>query len=320
MEDKKVNSTEGDGDMLPEGGLWGVIVTYRRPEDLSRMITSLEEQTRRVDHLIVVDNASETAVREAAVSAGATYIDAGDNLGPAGGIALGLRHVLERADPADWVMLFDDDDPPRTDELVEQLWVFAHECVQTFPRTAGVGLAGARYLPTKGIVERVRDEELRGLISVDHIGGNQLPLYSVRAVQAVGVPDPGLFFGFEELEYGLRFRAAGYSLLVCGELWMVERGVRGRRDLGKQSLRTTRKTAGWRRYYTVRNTTLIAKRHGTPRAAITVAIVGGVKACLALASVGRPLNEVILPLRGAVDGWLERTGRTVNPGDAIKTT
>ena len=46
--------------------LWGVIVTYRRAEVLRQTMRKIENQTKPVDNLIVVDNGSEPGVANAA--------------------------------------------------------------------------------------------------------------------------------------------------------------------------------------------------------------------------------------------------------------
>lgn len=294
--------------------LWAIVVTYRRPAALAEMLSKIAEQSRAPDHVIVVDNDSDPDVRRTADAIGAIYLDARDNLGPAGGIALGMKHVLAEAADDEWVVLFDDDDPPPTDDLLETLESFAAECVARDPRTGAVGLSGARYDRRWGVFRRVPDAELRGPVAVDYIGGGQFPLYSCEAIRACGVPDPGFFFGFDDAEYGLRLRRRGFALFVPGELWQAQRMRHGRVGLNTVDLRTGDQTAAWRRYYGVRNTTLIASRYGTAFALIWVAKAGALRGCAALVRARRPLREVLLPLRGSIDGLLGRTGRTVDPG------
>ncbi len=300
--------------------LWAVVVTFHRPAELTNMLAKLAEQTRPPDRVIVVDNGSQPDARHAADEGGATYLDAGDNLGPAGGIALGMQHVLDRADDRDWVVLCDDDDPPVSNDLLGTLWAFAADCRDREPRTAAVGLSGARYDRRWGVFRRVPDEELHGAVRVDYVGGGQFPLYSCRVVRECGVPDPGFFFGFDDAEYGLRLRRSGYAVFVPGELWRVQRTLHGRLRLSRAALRTGHATPAWRRYYAVRNTTLLARRHGSPFAVAYAAGGGAARAALALLRAGRPAREVGLPWRGAVDGLAGRTGRTVDPGMNVKAS
>ena len=307
-----------DGPGTPR--LWAIVVTYHRPAELKNMLAKLSEQTRPPDRVIVVDNGSQPDARRAADGAGATYLDAGDNLGPAGGIALGMQHVLDRADDRDWLVLCDDDDPPASDDLLATLWAFAADCRDREPRTAAVGLSGARYDRRWGVFRRVPDEELHGTVGVDYVGGGQFPLYSCGVVRECGVPDAGFFFGFDDAEYGLRLRSSGYAVFVPGELWRAQRALHGRLGVSRAALRTDNATSSWRRYYAVRNTTLLARRHGSPLALAYAAVGGAARATVALMRAGRPRREVLLPWRGAMDGLAGRTGRTVDPGTNTKAS
>lgn len=302
-----------------EPQLWGLVVTFRRPEALRVTLTRIAEQTRVPDRLLVVDNGSDPAVRRAAEAMGADYLDSGDNLGPAGGIALGMEHVLERAGEDDWVVLFDDDDPPSRNDLIGELWSFAGVCTRLDTRTAAVGVVGSRYDRRRGVFRRVPDDELHGAVAVDYIGGGQFPLYSCRAVRACGVFDRSYFFGFDDAEYGLRLRRAGYSLYAHGDLWHDQRASNKRLRLSESALRTANEASGWRRYYAVRNTTLMARRYATPVAVAYVACGGGLRAAVSLAKAKRPVGQVSLPLRGAWDGLIGRSGRTIDPGSGGKT-
>jgi len=296
------------------------MVTYRRPEDLRTSLVTIQGQSKQPDTLLVVDNGSEASVRVVAQAAGVDYVDAQKNLGPAGGLALGMRWVLERADDVDWMLLLDDDDPPVGSDEIESSWRLATERAvaqyNSGGRIGAVGVTGADYQRRTGSVRRLDDDELCGLVDVDHIGGGMLPMYSVEAVRRVGVMDSDLFFGFEELEYGLRLRRAGYRLVVDGDRWLARRVKQLRAGLKRRDLRTPIATVAWRRYYGVRNLVLIAKRHGTWTGVLSVSVLGSARGVLQMLRARRPLAEVALPLLGAADGLLGRSGRRINPSSA----
>ena len=98
-----------------------VVVTHRRLEQLSASLDVVCGQTRPIDHLIVVDNADEQAVRELveAQPVEATYIGSKHNLGGAGGFALGMLHAL--ATGADLVWCADDDGRPEGPNVLATL-------------------------------------------------------------------------------------------------------------------------------------------------------------------------------------------------------
>jgi glycosyltransferase involved in cell wall biosynthesis len=305
--------------MAEPPALHAILVTYRRPADLRVTLRRLGEQERPPDRLVVVDNAADPGAEQTAAEARASgltveYVAAPENLGPAGGIALGMRRILEAAAPEDWVVLVDDDDPPEEPGALARLERFAGRMISKDPRTAGVGLMGARFDWRRGRPVRVPDRELDGVVAVDYVGGNKLPMYRVEAIHQVGPFRPELFFGFDDLEFGLRLGARGYALYVDGGAWRTRRADRGR--LGRNRFPSSvLDQPSWRRYYSLRNVIWILRQHGRDLTAAKLALLGG---------VGKPLANVVRAPRLATrhlrlnwealrDGWTGRMGRTVEP-------
>ena len=299
--------------------LQGLLITYRRPAELAQTLTRLAEQTRRLDRLVVVDNHPTPENRELVrartpARLPSEYVEAPENLGPAGGIALGVRAIDSSADDGDWIVLLDDDNPPATGSLLEELENFGERMLGQDPSTGAVGLVGARFDPTAGRLRRVLDTELVDGVAVDYVGGGQFPFYRVEAVRAVGNFREDLFFGFDDLEYGLRLRAAGYAIYGHGDLWREERRRQGRLGL------TVRPAAGiaepsWRRYYSLRNLIAILRSSGNTGGALRVTLVTGL-AVPALNLARRPrlaARNLGLNTRACLHAWTGRMGRTVEP-------
>lgn len=299
--------------------LHGVLVTFRRPADLAVTLRRLAGQTRRLDRLIVVDNNADRHVNELVTAhpdaaSIVEYLPAPDNLGPAGGLALGCSRVLRAAADHDWVMFFDDDNPPRTARGVQEIVEFASDMVRCDPSIGGVGLVGARFNARSGLMERVADRDLRGPVEVTYVGGGQLPCYNVTAMQEVGVPNANLFFGFDDLDYGLRFGAAGRKLYVNGAKWARERQVFGL--IGNDKSPSRRLDAvGWRDYYSTRNLVWILRSRGHHVAAARVLA----RSILAKAVYNLPRDpraawsHFARGARAALDAYTGRMGRTVDP-------
>lgn len=291
----------------------GVLITYRRPVDLAETLRALLAQSRPPDTLVVVDNDPSCSARSLIDAyPSAVYVAAGDNLGPAGGLALGVAIAIKDAADDDWILLLDDDDPPTGSEQLAQLYEFADR-VSTDDSTVGVvGLVGARYNVRRGRNERIGDSDLHGVVRVDSIGGNQLPMCRVRAVRTVGVPDASLFFGLDDLEYGLRFVTAGWRIVVDGDEWKRLRAGYGRGGLDRAQLRTETMLSPWRAYYASRNLILIARRFGGARGFIS-------SSCISIARLTRALlqrqrrSTARMIAKGCIDGWLGRGGRRVDP-------
>jgi glycosyltransferase involved in cell wall biosynthesis len=299
---------------MSESRLLGIVVTYKRPSELGQSLAALVAQTRRLDRLIVVNNEPGSDVRAVVeqhpLAAGTvSVIDTPDNLGPAGGIASGMEALLQDASDTDFVVVFDDDDPVVDNEVLADLAVAA---AAGGPRLGGVGLRGAVLDRRTG---RLRPPSMAGSDAapsarVDYLKSGWTPLYSVRAIREIGPFDAGLFFGFDDLEFGLRLVDAGY-LLEAHELGREQADPPSTPSLGYRR-------AEWRTYYTVRNLVIVLRRHASPSAvALTVLLQG----------VAKPLFNL---LRGPRSGWpqcrmawtaiwhatIGRHGRTVSPETA----
>ena len=94
-----------------------VVVTHNRRDLLLESLAALHHQTRPLDALVVVDNASTdgsaAAVRDRFPDV--QVVELRRNTGGAGGFASGLCHALSRA--GDLVWLMDDDTVPASDAL-----------------------------------------------------------------------------------------------------------------------------------------------------------------------------------------------------------
>ena len=193
--------------------------------------------------------------------------------GAGGGLAVGMG-VLHQARPQDWIVLLDDGDPPQWSSMFGELLAFGQAMRRTDGKTAGVGLIGARFDWASGRLVRPPDGELDGPVTIDYIGGGQFPLYLAEAVRQVGPFSAPLFFGCDDLEYGLRWRA-GYSLYASGALWLQLRRKFGHTGMVVRP-RVELQEPTWRRYYSLRNTIHILRTFGGTTAAIRVTALQGV--------------------------------------------
>jgi len=280
------------------------------------MLVAVARQTLPLERLLVIDNDPTAPARSVVerFAANADYVVAPENLGPAGGIALGVEHVLERAEPDDWVVVLDDDDPPTRDDAFEVLAAFGAEMRAANARIGAVGLTGARFDRRAGRMVRVPDDELHGAVPVDYVAGNQFPFYSVNALREVGPPRAHLFFGFDDLELGLRLADAGYALHASGETWLRARAEAGR--LGAVPGPSIRlEEPSWRRYYSLRNLIWILRDRGSLTGAARVTlVVGAAKPVANLArDPVRAFRHMCLNARAVRDGWFGRMGRRLEP-------
>jgi glycosyltransferase involved in cell wall biosynthesis len=261
----------------PAHRTFGVLLTFRRPHDLDRSLGAIAAQSTQFAELVVVDNApgarsSSLVDRHRGGLGPVTYVGSATNLGPAGGRSLGVQELLGRADDDDWIVFLDDDDPVAAPDLVERLIASADRMYGIDPRTAGVGLRGARLDRWTGHLVPVEGD---GILRVDHLHGNCLPCYRVGPVRRVGPFDCRLFFGFEELELGLRLRRAGFTLYADGDLFESVRTAM--EETPPRSAPDVRLAApSLRRYYALRNRLVVLGRERLYLQALGWALVAGV--------------------------------------------
>lgn len=309
-----VGSVDGVGRVL------GLLVTFNRPTELANHLDVLGRQTVQLDELLVVDNGDDQHVQETIERHQPPGIDTkvlrtGANLGPAGGIQTGMERLLKTAGPNDWIVLLDDDDPPHRDDALERLISFARKQNSADPAVGVVGGTGTRFDRRRGRIRRIPDAELSGIVDVDYVAGGQLPLISVAAIRSAGPFRGDLFFGFDDLEFGLRVRDAGWRIVLDGDLahWSRERAGRLGPRVG--GARLTRAGVPWRRYYSVRNLVAIERWHGTLWGAVRVSLAVGLAKPLLMCARAPRQNwpHLVFGLRAIRDAWTGRMGRRVNP-------
>lgn len=278
------------------------IVTFRRPASLALVVDGLRHQEHLPTMVVVADNdplrSAEQTVAELSASCPfeLAYLPVGSNLGPAGGWARAVDHLGGCSARGEWVAVFDDDDPITHPQVMRRL---AARAAAVPSEVAGVGLRGARLRRWSASLHRVDPTGATGP-GADYLASGGAPLYRWSAIEEVGFFDPDLFFGFEDLELGIRLRRRGLRLLV--------------EDLGGlQPVADTAATrTAWREYFKTRALVAVCRRHlGTFPLSLTLlrALVLGTPRLLL---AGGGLGLVRARWRGARDGLVGALG----PGSA----
>lgn len=237
------------------------IVTYKRPEILRKTIELLLNQSVRPSKILIVDNDPDGSARELLSEFNPEvvfYSAVGYNSGPSGGTHHGLKTLFEEGE--EWVLWVDDDDPPSAPNQIETILNIIHN----YPEPSRIGMLGASgvlYKYSQCLIQRIPDHQLKGILQVDMVAGNQFPIVNRRVYEAGLLPDPVLFFGFEDLEYGLRIKQKGFEILVQGE--EVERLRKHFKKFGKEKERGLKKNINhlWREYYSVRTIAYILRNN-----------------------------------------------------------
>jgi rhamnopyranosyl-N-acetylglucosaminyl-diphospho-decaprenol beta-1,3/1,4-galactofuranosyltransferase len=190
-----------------------VVVTRDRVELLRQSLAAVASQTRRPDHVVVVDNGPDDAVREVVEASGlpATYLPSRRNLGGAGGFALGMLHALALG--ADWVWCADDDGRPADDGVLATLLDTAqrHGLAEVSPLVTDMADPERLAFPLRrGLRWRRHRSDFAGLDVLPRYASLfNGALFRADALDVVGVPDYRLFFRGDETEIHRRLLRAG---------------------------------------------------------------------------------------------------------------
>jgi rhamnopyranosyl-N-acetylglucosaminyl-diphospho-decaprenol beta-1,3/1,4-galactofuranosyltransferase len=197
----------------PGATVVAVIVTRDRVELLTQSLAAIATQSRRPDHVVVVDNGPHDAVRAAVDASGlpATYLPSHRNLGGAGGFALGMLHALALG--ADWVWCADDDGRPADDTVLATLLDTAerHGLAEVSPLVTDLADPDRLAFPLRrGLRWRRRRSDFAGLEVLPRYASLfNGALFRADALDVVGVPDYRLFFRGDETEIHRRLLRAG---------------------------------------------------------------------------------------------------------------
>lgn len=222
-----------------------VLVAYNRRELLQESLVALAQQTRPVDRLVIVDNASTDGAGEAAEvlvqewGGRARLIRLTENTGGAGGFAVGIAAAIAE-DGIDWVWVMDDDTVPGPDALAGAL--DAHERYRaTGPDDLAV--MGSRVIWTDGEDHpmntpkakiRASSEERERAASVGAMEIRSISFVSafLRAsrVRELGLPIADYFLWNDDFEYSARLLRGARGLYVPDSVVTHKTAKRGSSD------------------------------------------------------------------------------------------
>ncbi|WP_396883291.1 glycosyltransferase [Mycobacterium sp. SMC-4] len=243
-----------------------VVVTHRRPDELAKSLDAIAAQSRRPDHLIVVDNdySDDGDSRVGDLVTGqpmpTTYLGSRRNLGGAGGFALGILHALALG--ADWVWLADDDGRPQDPDVLATLLECAqrHGLAEVSPMICDLDDPQRLAFPLRrGLVWRRRVSELRTdaalpdfMPGISHLFNGAL--FRAATLEAVGVPDLRLFMRGDETEIHRRLQRSGLPFGTClNAVYLHPQGSDEFRPILGGRMHTQYPDNASKRFYTYRN-------------------------------------------------------------------
>lgn len=297
----------------------GVLVWFRSPAVLDEAVSLIEKLSQPFDTLTVVDTRGDRAdvARPLLDRIGTSveYVVAGSNVGPAGGFALGTAPLIDGAyADDDWVVMLDDGETRFfTDDRLDRVRTFAESAAERDPLVGCVGRRGARLSRRMGVFVAIGEDEFDSIeLDVDMVANGQLPFYRLSALRQAGTFRPDMFFGFEELELGLRLRAAGRRVVA-----MPHFAKDSYRSLVTRATDAPRpgSEVKWRRYYGRRNLLVILRVNRFRTALVFQTLLVPIIMFVRLLR-WRPkdaLADLGITFRATVDAYRLRLGRTVEP-------
>ena len=176
-----------------------VVVTYNRKELLSRCIEALRKQTRKIDTILVINNASTDGTEEWLKTQTDLSFITQKNAGGAGGFYTGIKTGFEQK--FTWIWLMDDDGYPRQDALENLLEGDSEElCLRN---CAVVNINDQKSFVWKtGKFKTIQEVTEPVIKNVAHPFNGTL--LHRRIIERVGYPNPKLFLWGDETEYYYR--------------------------------------------------------------------------------------------------------------------
>lgn len=231
-----------------------VVVAFNRRELLRECLDALERQTRAVDAVVVIDNASTDgtgeSLRERAAAGGPVLLDVVTltrNSGGAGGFAAGITRALDAHAP-DLVWLMDDDTVPTPTALAELIGVKEAAPELVLLGSKAVWTDGTEH-PMNTPKQRLgaaRDARARaaahGAVPVRSSSFVSM-LIDAEAIRRHGLPIADYFIWNDDFEYSTR-------LLKRAEGWYVPASVVVHKT---KALGSSDADPGERFYWEVRN-------------------------------------------------------------------
>ena len=191
-----------------------VVVTYNRKELLRECLQALLKQTRPLDEIIVIDNASTDGTDEMVPKEfpQVTYVRLPENIGGAGGFHEGMKLAYEKGH--DWIWVMDDDTIPGSNALEALILPLS-----TYKEEAGLlcshvvwtnGLPHVMNVPQVSALITYREEVIpfsylikQGLIRI-YACSFVSALISRRTIETVGLPIKEMFIYGDDIEFTSR--------------------------------------------------------------------------------------------------------------------
>jgi len=287
-----------------------VVLNYQGGKIIHSCLTSLCESEYTLREIVVADNGSRDASLEVVRRdfPNVVVVENGANLGAPEGRNRGLRRALEKR--PDYIYTLDNDlriHPRSILELVQLCEcdsrvgcagsIIYHEGEKDLIFNAGNWINWTQNL-VRSRAMNVRDRgQIEEICHVDYVGSGAM-LVPRRVYETVGLFDPGFIgYGYEDSDFGLRVKAAGFSVVCCSRSKVWHRPFSG---IGRYSFK--------KKYLESRNAVRFLRIHGNAWAWLKFSffVVGGLGYATIREGLRGNIMGVVGKARGLWDGVLGR--------------
>jgi len=241
-----------------------VVVTYNRADLLVGMLDGLAKQSRPADAIYVIDNASSDHTAKVLderddLPLHVTHTE--QNLGGAGGFHLGLRQAYDAGH--DRILLLDDDVVP-TPELLAVMVAHEGPCqmaVREDTRGRLVEKAAIRFDLRNPLAIRPKTasvdstyatrDEMPAEVEIENVAFEGF-MVRREVIDAIGLPDPSYFIFYDDVDFAIRARRAGFPIMALRDAVLVRQ-----LDFDQQHALDT-----WKGFYMYRNLFVVHFRYG----------------------------------------------------------
>jgi len=299
-----------------------VTVAYNGAAVLRQHLDSIKRQSRGLDEIVIVDNAStdDTLGILAADYPQVTLLPLSENSGVGGGLAAGLAYAA-LAKKHDWVWIFDQDSVPSPDALEQLLSglrhlperedniaILAPVCVNpetgmTYP---GLSWRGSRFVTVPAASQPITFVDM--VISSG-------TLIRREAVVEVGLPRQDFFMDFVDYEHCLRLRRHGFDIAVVRDS-VLEHAIGAPATFNLFGRpKSWADHAPWREYYMARNEVFTIWQYRPELATKAFVLYRLAQHALGVLLFGKRKLECLRMIwRGIFDGRAGRLGIRYAPG------
>lgn len=277
-----------------------VVVTYNRIELLKKNIACLLGQSRSLDSIVVLDNNSsdgtnlfcqELVQRNPCI----IYRRLETNTGGAGGFSEAIKCAIELG--ADYIWGMDDDAMPHREALNELV-----KSINRYPSNRYCLCSNTYFMDSNGICKQIQYSKEEQF--VDHLTFVGF-FISKEIVECIGYPRKELFIYYDDLDYSLSIREAGFKIVGVGKSIIEHPYIMPENKHKIFFFKVNVPTMpNWKMYYWMRNNLLIRRKKGRKftRAAILELYV------VVKLLIFKP-GQVKIALKGYFDGMTNKSGK-----------